>query len=202
MSLTGQLRLLEADEMPSHYKVSGGPRWLKLAIAAVLAVSVAAGVTFFIIKATRESETPTVGSIHIESVPPGAEVLYDGTRLAGTTPMTVDSVPVGTRHEIKVQLPRHKEHVEMVDVPKTGGEQSITAVMQPITGKLFVNVSPDGAEIYIDGKLRGRAPTTITDIDMGSAKQVEIRLKDYRPYVQDLVWGADGVITIDRKLEH
>jgi serine/threonine-protein kinase len=201
MSLTGQLRLLEADEMPSHYKVSGGPRWLKLAIAAVLAISVAAGVTFFIIKATRESETPTVGSIHIESVPPGAEVLYDGTRLTGTTPMTVDSVPVGTRHEIKVQLPGHKEHVEMVDVPKTGREQSITAVMEPITGKLFVNVSPDGAEVYIDGKLRGRAPTTITDIDMGSAKHVEVRLKDYRPYEQDLVWPADGVITIERKLE-
>jgi hypothetical protein len=89
----------------------------------------------------------------------------------------------------------------MVDVPKTGGEQSITAVMQPITGKLFVNVSPDGAEVYIDGKLRGRAPTTITDIDMGSAKHVEVRLKDYRPYEQDLVWPADGVITIERKLE-
>jgi hypothetical protein len=202
MSLTGQLRLLEADEMPSHYKVSGGPRWLKLAIAGVLAVSAAAGVTFFIIKATRESETPTVGSIHIESVPPGAEVLYDGTRLAGITPMTVDSVPVGTRHEIKVQLAHHKELAQMVDVPRTGGEQSITAVMQPITGKLIVNTIPGGADIYIDGQPRGRTPTTLNDIDMGSAKTVELRLKDYRPYVQDLAWPADGVITIDRKLEH
>jgi serine/threonine protein kinase len=201
MSLTGQLRLFEADEMPSHYKVSGGPKWLKLAIAAVLAISVAAGVTFFIIKATRENDTPAVGSIHIESVPPGAEVLYDGTRLAGTTPMTVDSVPVGTRHEIKVQLARHKEHVEMVDVPKTGGEQSITAVMQPITGKLVINTIPGGADVYIDGQPRGRTPTTINDIDMGSAKRVELRLKDYRPYVQDLVWPADGVVSIDRKLE-
>ncbi|MBV8756584.1 MAG: serine/threonine protein kinase [Deltaproteobacteria bacterium] len=200
MSLTGQLRLFEADEMPSQYKVSGGPRWLKLAIAGVIAISVAAGVTFFIIRATRD-EAPTVGSIHIESVPPGAEVVYDSTRLAGTTPMTVDSVPVGTRHEIRVELPRHKPHVETVDIPKTGGEQSVTAVMDPITGKLRVITHPDGAEIYIDGQLRGRAPTTINDIDMNSAKRLELRMKDYRPYLLDLSWPANGEIDIDHKLE-
>jgi serine/threonine protein kinase len=202
MSLTGQMRLFEVDELPSQYKVSGsGAKWLKLAIASVLAVSVAAGVTFFIIKSTRESATPTVGSIHIESVPSGAEVLYDGTRLAGTTPMTVDSVPVGTRHEIRVELAHHKPHTETVDVPKTGGEQAITAVMDPITGKLMINTVPGGADIYIDGQPRGRTPATINDIDMAAAKRVEIRLKDYRPYVQDLVWPPDGTLTIDRKLE-
>jgi len=200
MTLTGQLRLFEADEMPSQYKVSGGPRWLKLAIAGVIAVSLAAAVTFFIIRATRD-DTPTVGSIHIESVPPGAEVVYDSTRLTGTTPMTVDSVPVGTRHEIRVELPRHKPHVETIDVPKTGGEQSVTAVMEPITGKLRVVSQPDGAEIYIDGQLRGRAPTTINDIDMASAKKLELRLKDYRPYLVDLTWPANGEIDIDHKLE-
>jgi hypothetical protein len=73
--------------------------------------------------------------------------------------------------------------------------------MEPITGKIVINVSPDDAEVYIDGRLRGRGPATITDIDMGSAKQLELRAKDYRPYVQDLVWPADGVIRIDRKLE-
>ena len=202
MSLTGQMRLFEVDELPSQYKVSGGgARWFKLAIAGVLAISVAAGVTFFIIKSTRESATPTVGSIHIESVPSGAEVLYDGTRLAGTTPMTVDSVPVGTRHEIQVELARHKPHTETVDVPKTGGEQSITAVMVPVTGKLVINTIPGGADIYIDGQPRGRTPTTINDIDMAAAKRLEIRLKDYRPYVQDLVWPANGEISIDHKLE-
>jgi len=167
----------------------------------VLAISVAAGVTFFIIKSTRESSTPTVGSVHIESVPSGAEVLYDGTRLAGSTPMTVDSVPVGTRHEIRVELAHHKPHVETVDVPKTGGEQAITAVMVPITGKIVVNTMPGGADIYLDGQPRGRTPTTLNDIDMAATKRLEIRLKDYRPYVQDLAWPANGEISIDKKLE-
>jgi serine/threonine protein kinase len=199
-SLSAQVRMFEVDEIPSQYKVRG-PRGLKLAIAGVIAVSLAAGVSFFIVRATSESSTPTVGSIHVESVPPGAEVRYDGTRLAGVTPMTVDSVPVGTRHEIRVDLARHAPHLESVEVPRTGGEQSITAVMVPITGKLVINTNPGGADIYIDGQPRGRTPTTISDIDISTAKKLEIRLKDYRPYLQDLEWPVSGEITIDRRLE-
>jgi hypothetical protein len=200
MTLTGQLRLFEADEMPSQYNVTGGPKWIKLVIAGVLAISVAAGVTFFIIKSTRDS-APSVGRVNIESVPPGAEVVFDGTRLAGTTPMTVDSVPVGTRHEIRVELARHKAYTEMVDIPKAGGEVPIKAMMTPITGKVRVITQPDGAEIWIDGKLRGRAPTTINDIDMASAKVLELRMKDYKPYTQSLEWPANGEINIDQKLQ-
>jgi hypothetical protein len=200
MTLTGQLRLFEADELPAHYNVSSGPRWIKLLIAGILAISVAAGVTFFIIKSTRDT-TPTVGRVNIESVPAGAEVVFDGTRLAGSTPMTVDSVPVGTRHEIRVELARHKPYVETVDIPKNGGEVPVKAMMIPITGKLRVISTPDGAEIWIDGKLRGRAPMTIADIDMGSAKLVELRLKDHKPYQQSLTWPANGEINIDAKLQ-
>jgi len=186
--------------LPAHYNVSGNSRWIKLVIAGILAISVAAGVTFFIIKSTRDS-APTVGRVNIESVPPGAEVTFDGTRLAGSTPMTVDSVPTGTRHEIRVELARHKPHVETVDIPKNGGEVPVKAMMVPITGKLRVVTTPDGAEIWIDGKLRGRAPTTIADIDMGSAKLLELRLKDYMPYQQSLDWPANGEINIDAKLQ-
>ncbi|HEY5924665.1 MAG TPA: PEGA domain-containing protein, partial [Kofleriaceae bacterium] len=200
MSLTGQIRLFEADEIPDKYKVSGGGgRWVKLVIAGILAISVAAGVTFFIIKSTQDTP-PEVGTIRVESVPPGAEVTFDNTRLAGVTPMNIDSVPVGTRHEIKVELARHKPYVETVDIPKRGGEVPVKAFLTPITGKLTVITDPDGAEIWVDGKLRGRAPMTITDIDMSSAKQLELRLKDYQPHVQALQWPDNGKIDINQKL--
>ena len=201
MTLTGQMRLFEVDEIPSQYKVSSGSaRWLKLAIAGLLAVSVAAGVTFFIIKSTRDM-APSSATIRVESVPAGAEVSYDGTKLAGITPMSIDQVPLGTRHEIKVELARHKPYVENVDISKNGGEVEVTATMKPITGKLVVVTQPDGAEIRIDGQLRGRAPTTINDIDMATAKTLELRLKDYQPYIQPLEWPANGEIDIDKKLQ-
>jgi hypothetical protein len=200
MTVTGQFRLFEADEMPSQYKVSGNAgKWLKLVIAGVMAISVAAGVTFFIIRTTRDG-TPNVGSVRINSVPPGAEVFFDGIHMAGTTPMTIDNSLAGTRHEIRVELARHKAYTEMVDIPKQGGEVPVSAVMKPITGRLRINTSPPGADIMLDGQLRGRTPTTINDIDMASAKHLELRLKDYSPYIQTLTWPPNGEIDIDQKL--
>ena len=199
MTLTGQMRLFEADELGEKYKVTGGPKWIKLVIAGVIAVSVAAGVTFFIIKATRD-KPPSVGTIRIDSVPPGAEVVFDGTRLAGTTPMTVDSVPIGTRHEVRVELARHTPHIETVDVPKHGGEVPIKAFLTPITGKVRVNTQPDGAEIWIDNQLRGKTPMTVTGIDMANAKVLELKMTGYETYRRDLEWPANGEITIQHTL--
>jgi serine/threonine protein kinase len=198
VSLTGQLRLTEADAIPDRYKVRRAGAHLKLGIAAAITAPVAVVATYLLIKATRDSAPPT-GSIHIESTPPGAEVSYDGTRLTGATPITIDAVPVGTRHEIKIELAHHVPHLETIDIPKHGGEVSITAVLHLIRGKLVVNTVPGGADVFIDGQLRGHTPTTITDIDMSSARRLELRLKDYR-VEQDLIWPANGEIDVDRKL--
>jgi hypothetical protein len=200
MTLTGQLRLFEADELGDKYKLNtGAPRWLKIALASIVAIAAAAALTFFIIKATRDT-APRVGSVRIESVPPGAEVTFDGTRMAGATPLTIDSVPTGTRHDVRIELGRHKPYTETVDIPKKGGEVSVRGVLVPMTGKLRVITRPDGAEIRIDGVLRGRAPMTIPDIEMSSAKKLELRLNGYEPVSLDLTWPGNGEINIDQKL--
>jgi serine/threonine-protein kinase len=200
MSLTGQLRLLEADEIPPQYKVPRGGRWLVLAITGAIIIPTVAAVTVFITKATRD-RSPAVASIHIESNPQGAEVSYDGTKLAGVTPITIDSVPTGFRHEIKVQYPHHRPYVETVDIPKTGGQLQVTAILKPITGKLAVDTVPGGADVYINGQPRGHTPTTITDLDMDSAKKIELKLRGYQDFAQDLVWPANGELAIEAKLQ-
>jgi hypothetical protein len=201
MSLTGQMRLMEIDEIPSQYKLGAARRrWFTYIVSGLLAVSVAAAVTFLIIRSTQVS-TPTVGSVHVESVPPGADVLYDGTRLTDKTPLTIDNAPVGTRHTIRVELPRHQPFEDAaVDIPKSGLTVSVSAKLEPLTGKILVNSVPSGADIYINGEPRGRTPTTLSSVDMSSAKRLELRLKDYQPYQKDLVWPADGKINIDVKL--
>jgi serine/threonine protein kinase len=201
MSLTGQLRLFEADELPPHYKLDTGPkRWFIYIVAGLLAISVAAATTFFIIRTTRDT-TPTSGAIHVESVPPGAEVSFDGNRMSEKTPLTIEGIPVGTRHQIRVELPHYKPHVEEIDVPKTGADVPVMALMHPLTGKIRVDSTPAGAEIRINDAIRGRTPTTLNDLDMGTAKQIELRLKDYEPYIQKLEWPANGEIDIQKKLE-
>ncbi|HTR50718.1 MAG TPA: protein kinase [Kofleriaceae bacterium] len=199
MSLTGQMRLFEAEEIPSHYRVKRGGRWILLVLAGIAAVSVAGGVTFFVMRATRDS-SPTVASIHVASVPKGAEVSYDGQRLTGATPMQIEGVPVGTRHEIQVTYPHYQPYTETVDIPKQGGEVEVTAGLKPLMGKLVIVTKPDGADVYINGEPRGHTPTTIPDIDMDSAKRLELRLKGYKDYEQDLTWPPNGVIELDRTL--
>ncbi|MEO8845684.1 MAG: protein kinase [Kofleriaceae bacterium] len=201
MSMTGQLRLFEADEIPGQYKVSSdASRWVKLVSAGVAAVSVAAFVTFFIIRASRDS-APDTGTIHLESVPPGGEIFVDGTHVAGVTPQTLPfPLQVGTRHEIRIELARHKPHIENVDIPQDGREITVNAVMDPITGRLRVVTTPAGADVIVDGTLRGRTPTTINDIDMTSAQKLELRLKDYQPVIQTLSWPTNGEIDIEKNL--
>ena len=201
LSLTGQLRLSEIDEIPSLYKIrSSRRRWFAYLVAGTIAVSVAAGTTFFIIRASRET-APETGSVYIESVPSGAEIYFNGTRLTDKTPWTIADVPIGTSHDVRVEMPRHKAFTERIDIPKTGGRVTVTAVMKPITGKIVINSQPGEAEIWINGQLRGRTPTTLTDIDMGGAKKLELRLKGYQPFVTELEWPANGQITLDPKLQ-
>jgi len=109
-------------------------------------------------------------------------------------------LPVGSRHTVRVELAHHKPYDDSIDVPKTGGEVPVMALLKPITGKLVIESNPEGADVRIGDQLRGRTPTTITDVDMSSAKHLELRLKDYQPYVQELEWPANGVIQINAKL--
>jgi hypothetical protein len=200
MSLTGQMRLSEVDELPSQYKLGSGRRqWFTYIASGVLAVSVAAGVTFLIIRSTRES-TPALGSIHIESEPRGAEVIFDNTRLTDKTPLTIDGAPAGTRHTIRLELAHYQPLEETVDIPKAGGRISVARLLSRMLGKIIIDSDPPNAEIRIDGQLRGRTPTTITEVDMDNVRRLELRLKDYQPIIQDLTW-RDGKATVNARFE-
>jgi hypothetical protein len=162
----------------------------------MLAISVAAGVTFLIIRSSQDT-APTTGSVHLVSVPSGAEVSFDGTRLTEHTPLTVDQVPVGTRHKITISLPHYQPHSEEVDIPKTGQQVSVTAQLTSVSGKLVVNTIPGGAEIWINGQMRGISPTTLTGIDIDSTASIELRHKEFPPHQLLLRWDPEGRASVE-----
>jgi hypothetical protein len=137
--------------------------------------------------------------VHVDSVPHGADVYFDGMHLSGTTPLAVPNETAGKTIEIRVELAKHKTATEQFQIPAAGGDVTFMADLKALTGKLVIVSKPDGADLYIDGRLRGRTPVTISDVDLES-KLVELRLKDYQPYTQPLKWPASGEIDIDAKL--
>jgi serine/threonine protein kinase len=201
MTLTGQLRLFEADELPSMYKLGAARRrWFTYIVAGVIAISIAASATFFIIRATR-SGAPTTGSIMFESNPRGADIYFDSERLTEKTPYRLEGITIGTSHDIRIELARYQPYIDTVNIPKTGREVPVLALLKQVTGKLRIISLPEGAEVWLDGRQVGRTPARLEGLDMASAKRIELRLKDHQPHTQDLTWPANGQIDLDIKLQ-
>jgi serine/threonine protein kinase len=194
---------LQLDELASYYQIGAARRrWFGYIVAGTIAVSVAAASTFFIVRSMRDT-APALGSVRVESVPPNAEVLFDGTRMPDRTPTTIQRAPVGSRHSIRVELAHYAAHDERIEIPARGGEVVVLATLKPVADKIVVDSVPPNAEIRINSVLRGRTPKTIDDIDRDSATLLELRLKDYQPYVKnlkELPWPSDGRLRITARL--
>jgi hypothetical protein len=102
--------------------------------------------------------SPVQGTVSFESTPAGAEVYVDG-RARGTTPLTLKNVPMG-KHRV---LLRRKNCLTW---------RSAFALM-PLRARLLVKIplvtvhpvtihtNPIGAQVHIDGKLRGLSPLIV-----------------------------------------
>jgi hypothetical protein len=135
-------------------------RWIVGAAAAVVlaAVAIPAANRYW----PRSAVPP--GTIVVNSIPPGSEVIVDG-RLEGTTPATVTATP--GEHKIEVRRNGATRHIT---VSVGSGERKSETVQWGAaeqTGTLKVTTSPPGARVSIDGAFRGETPLTLTDLATG-----------------------------------
>jgi hypothetical protein len=104
---------------------------------------------------------PGIGSILVESTPPGAVVSVDGTR-RGTSPLTISDLFVTTPPSIVVSSDGYHSEERSVRVIS---DTTVTAVFQLERREFTVTLStsPSGAAIAVDGVvLAERAPSTIS----------------------------------------
>jgi len=114
------------------------------------------------------------GSLRIESDPPGAQVLLNGTA-RGTTPLAL-SIPAGNytltlqhgagKKEMPVSVSDGTAtvyHVALADTARA-------AVVE--TGHLSIATDPPGSEVLIDGEARGLSPVTLRDLTIGQHRVV------------------------------
>jgi len=196
-TLSRQLAALEIDEMPAQYRLGSSRSWLLRALLAIILVGAGVAAAVLIIRGGK-TETVTA-SILIESKPSGAEIAIDHQRLAERTPSSFKTKP-GARHDIDVSLPGYQPYHDTILVPESGGEQKILAFLIASTVRLKIITTPSGADVYVNGSLKGRSPIELPGLAPDSATDVEVRLKDYMPEHRTLTWTSGDEQTVELKL--
>src|SRR5690606_29811327 len=163
-------------DIPATYKLQEA-RSRKVIWAAALIALFIGGIAITAMVTRTSTGTPSAALV-VESMPAGAKVSVDGVALSDVTPVRIATRP-GARHELEATAPRDRRWKQAVVVPSTGGDVKMVAVLTATTYKLQVDSKPGGAEIWINGELRGVTPKVLDGLDPEAVKRVELRLKDH-----------------------
>lgn len=152
------------------------PSWVG-ALALVVGVLGVAG--FFL---TRGPAPPPMGMISVGSAPEGAEVWMDGAPIGQRTPAQVFDLPVGKRVWVAVSKTGYLAEPpgREVVVGREGLSSAYFELKRVTT--VALSTEPPGAQVAIDGALReGKTPLSLTDLEVGRAVELEVRLDGRMP---------------------
>lgn len=140
------------------------------------------------VKATLETAGATSGGfVVVTSEPPGAAVYLDG-EFSGMTetgrPLEMTNVTPGT-HRVYISAKNYEDY-EATVVVTSGSVTPVSVRMDPspmpqACGLLILTSEPSGAEIAIDGQLRGSTPATIETVCSGN-HSFSLKLPGYQEY--------------------
>jgi CRISPR/Cas system-associated exonuclease Cas4 (RecB family) len=163
-------------------------------------VDVTGGVTTNV-HAVLDPVPPVVvnGTIEVTSVPTGAEVFLDGLT-QGMTPLVIPDVSNGI-HTLRLELSGYVPWEEPVIV--TAGETTFIhatlTTVPPANGSVTVQSDPDGANVYLDGEMKGLTPVAITGVSPGP-HIVRIEKTGYIPYQKDITVTAGSTTIVSAAL--
>ncbi len=122
------------------------------------------------------------GSVSIESKPSKAMVIINDQEV-GTTPITIADLKAGA-YNLELVMDGYEKWIEKVEI-KSDEENSITALLQKITGSISIKSKPTKAIIYLEGKEVGTTPDIIGPIAVGS-HEVEISIEGYKSWKKSI----------------
>jgi formylglycine-generating enzyme required for sulfatase activity len=117
------------------------------------------------------------GRLVIRSEPDGATVMVDGT-YRGVTPLDLFLTP-GPAFEVEISKAGHREETRSVSV-RSGRTYELEIALSAQLGEIAVSATPEGAELYVDGQLRGEANQTLRLVAV--PHRIEVRKEGYETY--------------------
>jgi len=117
------------------------------------------------------------GTLTVTSNPSEATVILDSYN-SETTPYIFTGLTTGY-HTVEVDYPGYEAYITNVYV-EDGGNPEINADLTPLInyGSLFIDSTPRGADVYVDGNYEGSSPVTVSALSTGP-HQVELHLAGY-----------------------
>lgn len=141
------------------------------------------------------------GSIHFVSLPTGAEIFIDGADQGIKTNATISGIPAG-EHAFMLRLSGYNDFTGKVTVIG-GGVVEVYGSLTPSTpgkGALYVNSTPGGADISIDGQSQNiQTPVTITDLTAGS-HEVKLTKAGYKDFSSTVTITAGATTYLNASL--
>ena len=101
------------------------------------------------------------GLLLVKSDPPGSEVVIN-SEVMGTTPALITELPLGS-YEVTIRSPSLLERKFDVELP----DRKPVKLEVRHAPRIAVNSYPPGAEILVDGEMKGLAPLVLENIPMG-----------------------------------
>jgi hypothetical protein len=165
--------------------------------------------------APPESATPAradrlAGHLVVKSTPSRAHVTVNG-QWRGRTPLTLDALPFGN-YVVRVVQDGYEILREEVTLTVRDASRTIDARLEPkgraaapaptagppanLTGSLYVDSRPQGADVLLDGRNVGKTPLNLTEVPVGT-HVVRIEMTGKKPWMvsQNVTTGKIARVT-------
>jgi len=131
---------------------------------------------------------------------PSASAVFLDENHVGETPLSI-RMWMGGKHIIKVTKNGHNDFEQIVEM-QFGTTKEVKAELVPqLLGGLTVKSDPEGANVYLDGQMKGVTPLRLDKVKKG-AINLEIKKNHYSTVKRNLVVNPSlGETTVDVHLE-
>ena len=156
---------LDREEPMPRKRFTG---WRRVAVVGLAIFALAEG-GVIAMRGLRKPVEPTMGSLSVQTNPPGVAVFVDGVA-RGNTPARI-SLNAGS-HIVEL---RGRGVPRVMPVTVTGGSEASQYLELPETpsaGSLLVQSDPPGASVSVDGVAHGVAPVSVADLAPGDHEVV------------------------------
>ncbi|MFA4974419.1 MAG: serine/threonine-protein kinase [bacterium] len=134
---------------------------------------------FHSMNVTLKPAGPPTAEVELISSPPGAVVYIDDKETPQRTPATLKNFDATKTHTIGLFLEGYKFWTKDVKIDR-GKSKSFEVALVKNFGSAFIDSTPGGAIVMIDGAPVGTTPVTKNELDPEKVHNIEIWLEGYR----------------------